>query len=108
MDDYSALIERIDSLLQASRNDDDADAVSHMETTLTDGYAQALALEAEHWRLQRQIGEITTELADGREVRTSELAGLARRLSVAQKELETLRNYLASLRDRIAVATQAA
>jgi hypothetical protein len=109
MDELSILISRIDSLLQAPRESDDADVRAHMETTLTDGYARALALEAEHWRLQRSIGAIAAELADGTGgPRTKELASLARRLALTEEELRGLRDILSSLRDRIALAARAA
>jgi uncharacterized protein (DUF342 family) len=109
MDDVSTIISRIDSLLQSPSEADSADVRAHMELTLTDGYAAALALEAEHWRLQRSIGAIAAELANGRKrARTKELAALARRLAAAEEELENLRETLVSLRDRIALAAHAA
>jgi hypothetical protein len=109
MDDLSTLISRIDSLLQTPSEKDGADVVAHMETTLTDGYAAALALEAEHWRLQRRIGAIAAELAEGSgKPPTKELAALARRLKSSEEELETLRDTLLSLRNRIALAARAA
>jgi hypothetical protein len=109
MNDVSTLISRIDSLLQSPREADTADVRAHMELTLTDGYAAALALEAEHWRLQRRIGAIAGELAEGRNKgQTKELASLGRRLTAAEGELEALRDMLVSLRDRIARAAHAA
>jgi hypothetical protein len=109
MDELSILISRIDALLQAPREADDADVRAHMETTLTDGYARALALEAEHWRLQRQIGAIAANLADGTGgPRTKELTALAQRLALTEGELGSLRDVLSSLRDRIALAARAA
>ena len=109
MDDVTTLIARIDSLLESPSEADDADVRAHMETTLTDGYAAALALEAEHWRLERRIGAIAAELAQGRrKAHTKELAALGRRLAAAEGELEALRETLGSLRDRIALAAHAA
>src|SRR5215203_402635 len=109
MDDVSTLISRIDSLVQSPSEADTADVRAHMELTLTDGYAAALALEAEHWRLQRRIGAIAAELADGRpNGSTKELASLARRLAVAEEKLEALRETLTSLRNRIAITAHAA
>jgi len=108
MDDVSTLIARIDSLLESPSDADDADVRAHMELTLTDGYAAALALEAEHWRLQRRIAAIAAELADGRKsARTEELASLARRLAAAEEELASLRETLSPLRDRIALPAHA-
>ena len=109
MDELSILISRIDALLQAPREADDADVRAHMETTLTDGYARALALEAEHWRLQRKIGAIAAALADGSGgPRTEELTSLGQRLALTEAELRNLRDVLSSLRDRIALAARAA
>jgi hypothetical protein len=109
MDDVMTLIARIDSLLESSSDADDAAVRAHMEMTLTDGYAAALALEAEHWRLQRRIGAIAAELAEGRrKAHTKELAALGRRLAAAEQELQSLRETLASLRERIALSAHAA
>jgi len=109
MDDVSTLISRIDSLLETPNEAYGADVVADMEVTLTDGYAAALALEAEHWRLQSRIGAIAAELADGPEKAcTEELASLAGRLAAAKEELESLRQTLVSLRHRIALAARAA
>jgi ABC-type phosphate transport system auxiliary subunit len=109
MDDLSTLISRIDALLESPSDADTADVRAHMEVTLTDGYAAALALEAEHWRLQRRIGILAAELADGRQrARTKELAALARRLAAAERELDALRETLVSLRQRIALPPRAA
>jgi hypothetical protein len=109
MDEISTLISRIDLLLQSPTEGDCPDVRAHMETTLTDGYAKALALEAEHWRLQREIGAIAADLAEGRgQPNTRDLASLARRLAVSEEELAGLRDTLVSLRERIALAARAA
>jgi hypothetical protein len=47
---------QIEELLSA-----DAPTLARMEDTLTEGYAKALALEAERWRLERRIGEVARE-----------------------------------------------
>ena len=44
------LLDRISALLGDSTGD--LDTIEH---TLTDGYARALALEAERWRLERRV-----------------------------------------------------
>ena len=111
MDDVMTLLERIDLLLEAPAEEggDSADVRAHIETTLTDGYARALALEAEHWRLQREIGAIAAEIAEGRgKRRTKELAAMARRLKASEEELENLRDTLRALRGRLASGAQAA
>jgi uncharacterized protein involved in exopolysaccharide biosynthesis len=110
MDDISTtLISRIESLLDAPGKDDSADVRADMETTLTEGYARALALEAEHLRIQGRIDAITVAIGEGKgEPQTTKLAELARRLAVSEKELSSLRETLAALRDRLALAPRAA
>jgi hypothetical protein len=111
MDDLSTLLERIDRLLAASLDEgaQSPDVRAHMETTLTDGYARALALEAEHWRLQREIGAIAAEIAEGQgDTRTKELASLVRRLKASEEELLSLRDTLRTLRGRLASGARAA
>ena len=70
--------------------------LARMEDTLTEGYAQALALEAERWRLERRIGEVAREGSTDLE----ELRTLGTRLSDADGELATLRTLLGRLHER--------
>jgi predicted nucleic acid-binding Zn-ribbon protein len=86
------MLQQIEELLNA-----DAPALDTLETTLTDGYAQALALEAERWRLERRLGEVARE---GGAALDEELSSLGRRLSVADDELSKLRSLLGTLHDR--------
>jgi hypothetical protein len=62
----AALIDRLDALLA------EPDASSAAESTLTDGCARALALEAERRRVLRRIAGIDVELEQLR-VRIAEL-----------------------------------
>jgi hypothetical protein len=74
-----------------------------MEDTLTEGYAQALALEAERWRLERRIGEVVREGgSDADELRT-----LGSRLTHADGELTKLRTLLGTLHERARRARKA-
>ena len=105
--DNAALYERIDALIAAVSNGDST-RQSRLERTLTDGYACALALEAERWRLERRIGEVATELHDGnKELKAEELASLSRRLATTGVELADLRARLTTLRDRVAAVKAA-
>jgi hypothetical protein len=88
--------EEIRTLLDAPRRGEDAPSIDDVEHTLTAGYARALALEAERWRLERRIGEVAREGPTDFE----ELRSLGTRLSRADGELVTLRNLLARLRER--------
>jgi ABC-type phosphate transport system auxiliary subunit len=91
----------IRTLLDAPPTGDDAPSLDHIEHTLTAGYARALALEAERWRLERQIADVAARLGDEvTDEDTSELAQLGRRLSSADDDLSRLRGLLVSLRGR--------
>ncbi len=84
--------EQIEELLSA-----DAPTLARMEDTLTEGYAKALALEAERWRLERRIGEVARE---GRTDVGEELRSLGTRLTHADGELAELRSLLGTLHER--------
>jgi hypothetical protein len=95
------LFEEITELLAAPSTGNEAPGLAHVEDTLTAGYARALALEAERWRIERRLGEVAAKLRDDRsELKTDEIATLAERLSHADGELTRLRALLATLRTR--------
>lgn len=88
----------IEELLTAPRTGAGAPSLARMEDALTAGYAEALALEAERWRIERRLGEVArhhdaSELAD-------ELRSLAKRLTSADGELARLRGLLGRLNER--------
>jgi len=95
------ILEEIRTLLAAPPTGEDAPSLDDLEDTLTAGYARALALEAERWRLERKIAEVASSLG-GTSTRGShsELATLGQRLSVADGDLTLLRELLSSLRMR--------
>jgi len=86
------MLEQIEELLSA-----DAPTLARMEDTLTEGYAQALALEAERWRIERRLGEVARE---GRTDLGEELKLLGTRLTRADGELAQLRTLLGTLHER--------
>ena len=88
----TTMLEQIEEILNA-----DAPTLDTLETTLTDGYAQALALEAERWRLERRLGEVARE---GGEALGDELSSIGQRLNVADVELSKLRSLLGTLHER--------
>jgi ABC-type phosphate transport system auxiliary subunit len=93
--------DEIRSLLDASPDGEDAPTIDDIEHTLTAGYARALALEAERWRLERRIATVAADLGgksqdDGH----TELSELGQRLSAADGDLSNLRGLLSSLRSR--------
>jgi hypothetical protein len=91
-DDRSILIDDIRALLALKPGDA---ALDRLEETLTAGYAHALALEAQQWRLERRLGQAAREAGD-----TEELARVAQLLAAVEGELGHLRALLGSLRDR--------
>jgi chromosome segregation ATPase len=93
------MTQQIEKLLGA-----DAPTLARLEETLTEGYAQALALEAERWRLERRLGEMAREGGDVGE----ELQSLGKRLTSADSELAELRMLLGSLQARTRSARAAA
>ena len=98
--DTGALFEEITRLLDAPARGVDAPPLADVEHTLTSGYAVALALEAERWRLERQLSAAVTQLASDAGAEAQELGSLAKRLHAADGELARLRNALGTLRDR--------
>jgi hypothetical protein len=98
-DEYTALCEEIRVLLDRP-DAAPAQSLERLEDTLTEGYARALALEAERWRLERKIGELGADVRRGAERSGEEVATLAVRLSQASNRLARLRTLLAALRQR--------
>ena len=97
----ATLYEDIHALLREAPGAEQGAFLARLEHTLTDGYARALALEAERVRLERRMGELTDGLCDDpADAPTDELATVARRLSDADTELRSLRRTLARLRAR--------
>jgi hypothetical protein len=94
--------DEIRQLLDAPPTGKDAPSLDDLEHTLTAGYARALALEAERWRLERKIADLAAHLGETQLAReqTSELATLGERLSAADGHLTQLRVLLTSLRTR--------
>jgi hypothetical protein len=105
LQDVDGLLDRIAAVVDEAPSDREA-----VERTLTDGYAQALALEAERFRLQRRLAEVANGLSrngDGA-LGTSELAAIAARLEDNSGDLARLRGVLDRLRrhaDALRVAT---
>jgi hypothetical protein len=100
-EDRANMFEEISQLLAAPQSGAEAPGLARVEDTLTAGYARALALEAERWRIERRIGEVASKLRDDRsDLGTNEIADLAARLSDADGELARLRGLLSTLRAR--------
>jgi predicted nucleic acid-binding Zn-ribbon protein len=90
-----SLHDRIDAVLRAPGSDHD---VVELERLLTDGYAEALSIEAETLRLEKQIAGAARDLGDGGDEKARELSTLAHALDERTDELAALRRLLAELR----------
>ena len=102
--DYTLLCGELEDLLSAPLAADDAER-SRVERTLTDGYASAMALEAERLRLERRIGEVAAQVSVRNPgAKTEELEDLSIRLSRASTDLRRLRELLAAVPGRTADA----
>ena len=100
-DHIDGLVDELRTLLAAPEGAGDERSLARIEEVLTAGYAKALALEAERWRLERRLTELAAGLAEGDDGRAAqEMARLARRMSRAEGDLTSLRELLASVRDR--------
>ena len=86
------MLEQIEELLGAEEP-----TLARMEDTLTEGYAQALALEAERWRLERRIGEVAR---DG-QTDVEELI----RAELSEREIEVLK-LIANGKDNALIAAE--
>jgi hypothetical protein len=93
------LRERIAELLSLPENGAGAPTIEAVETTLTDGYAAALALDAERWRIERRLRDTTDP---------DELALLSERLETARGQVTRLRSLLRSLHARARVMRRSA
>jgi hypothetical protein len=97
-DEVARLCERIRALLASPPAS--GPSLEGLEHTLTEGYARALALEAERWRLERRIGQLGAGVRGAHEDASEELVELAGQLSVASGRLVRLRSLLVELRER--------
>lgn len=94
-----ALLEQIDELLAEPSPEGETASLDVLERTLTDGYAYALVLESERWRLEQRLSELAGELHEGdQDEKSQELAQISRRLSSNGSALQRLRSTLARLR----------
>ena len=88
-------------LLDAPEAGEGAPTLAHIEEMLTAGYARAMAIEGEQWRLQRRIVDIALRLADEyNELQARELRKLARELRAVEEDLVGIRALIRSLRAR--------
>ena len=86
------MVQQIEQLLR-----DDAPSLASVEHTLTEGYARALALEAERLRIEKRVVEVVKDVGADQ---AAELKSLGTRLTHADGEIERLRTLLSTLADR--------
>ena len=92
------LQDEIAELLRMPENGSGAPSIDAIETTLTDGYAEALALDAERNRIERRLGEVAKDAGEVSAHRVAaELAQLSERLETTGEELTRLRTLLHNL-----------
>ncbi len=89
----NTLLERIEALLGGAPH------VLELERLLTDGYAKALALEAERLRIERRMDGVATALEADLEG-AKELSVLAERRASLDRDLAYLRERLRLLKER--------
>jgi hypothetical protein len=95
------VIDDILELLSSPRRAASKPFLERVDTTLTDGYAHALQLEAERRRIEVRISEVVAGLSNKTSHRREpELIALSERLLTANADIASLRTLLASLRDR--------
>jgi len=95
------LIDEILELLSAPSAASSKPFLERVDATLTDGYAQALQLEAERRRIEVRIAEVVAGLSDKTSHRHEpELVALSEKLMSANADIASLRTLLTSLRDR--------
>lgn len=97
-DDLTSLLDRITALVDERTDGAPEGLLGTIENTLTDGYAQALALEGEILRVEKEIGLAVARIKRGDDV--TPLVTLGHRLFAAEQELNRLRARLETLRRR--------
>jgi hypothetical protein len=91
------LLAQIAALLDKAEGGDDP---AQLERTLTDGYAKALSLEAERWRLRQRIVKLTAGAARGEVASRRELAAAVRLVKRREGDIDALRAELGRLQQR--------
>ncbi len=91
------LLQKISNALDGESDHD----LDQIENTLTDGYAYALAIEAEQWRLEKRLSAVAHDIERGDVAEKAlELSAIARRLDGNAADLARLRSLLTELRRR--------
>ena len=97
MENLEPLFTEIATLLDRAEGEDDP---ARLERTLTDGYAQALTLEAERTNLERQVLRLSLELDEDGGATLTEVKALAQRLHDCDESTERLEASSSRLKRR--------
>jgi len=92
MEPATPMLKQIEDLLHHT-----SPTLASVEDTLTEGYAKALALEAERLRIERRLGEVARDATPDH---AAEIRSLGSRLIAADGQLEELRSLLGTLNER--------
>src|SRR5919202_214582 len=98
-EDLALLTDRIDALIEDRETASSKALLAEMEHTLTDGYARALELEAARWRLEKDVTDLATRIANADEA--DALRRMVENLARDDRELGHLRARLQMLRRRV-------
>jgi hypothetical protein len=99
--DLATVTERVIVLLEQIERGEYPDREG-LESTLTDGYACALWVDAECDRIERRLTQHAAQLSEASgEEHTRQLSALARLLDRRRRELASLRSLLAGLRSGV-------
>lgn len=98
-DENAALLDELRSIL-ATPVDEPEPSLTRIEDLLTAGYANALALEAERWRLERKLEGLAAGLTENDDSGGlhEELTEVARRIASTDADLGFLRDELETVR----------
>jgi hypothetical protein len=80
---------------------------ARLERTLTDGYARALSLEGERWRLEQRIDQLAAAAESGDAASRRELSRLVRTHRGRDGDIRALRADLGRLRQRHSLMVRA-
>jgi hypothetical protein len=89
----------IQAMLDAPATGRESPTLASIEDMLTSGYARAMAVEAERWRLERRLAELAGTPSAGID-NDAELRRVGAELKSADTDLVALRALLAELRKR--------
>jgi hypothetical protein len=94
----NGLFDRIETLLD-ERVVEHEPTLARLESTLTDGYAEALRLDSKRMKIERRIDQVVVS-PEATERKAEELNTLILCLSRTREDLERLRGLLTALRTR--------